>query len=326
MATTYLALLNGVASGDTLSAADLNKANTTLDRIGLKVYALLGSGRLSGWGLTSGGTTVASGAGAVGACYCTTTTSQVISGLAVGANYVFAKTDTGSPASGTIDFVARATSAAITNADGITNAVLLGKATYATGTGITAVDSTLRSSWTIDHGSLAGLSDDDHPAYMQSREVYLYGGAALIPATSAASTSTNGAGLKTTVVKFPALSTCKAAWDYYCPSDYSGTIVVTTDWLSSGLTGPIRFGLFSRAHSTAEAWDSTPASCIVAQQVSISGTNGHMRRVSHAWSYSKPTAGERGQIILRRDGANASDIMSGAARLLSAKITFASAR
>jgi hypothetical protein len=144
MATTYLALLNGTVTGQALPAADWNKTVGAVDRTGGLLYALFGSGWLRGWQLTSGATTVTSGAGQVGACFCSTTAAQAISGLAVGANYVFAKGKAGSPASGVVDFVARATSAAVTNADGVTTAVLIGKATYATGTGLKTITTGMR--------------------------------------------------------------------------------------------------------------------------------------------------------------------------------------
>lgn len=149
MATTYCLLLNGVATADALPAADWNKLAGVVDRNALLLYSLFGGGRKSGWGLNSGTSTVDLGTGQVGPFWCATAASQAISGMAAGTCYVFAKTDAGSPASGTVDFVRRATSAAILNADGVTNAVLLGKCDYNTTTGIHAVDSSIRGDWPI---------------------------------------------------------------------------------------------------------------------------------------------------------------------------------
>lgn len=326
MATTYLQLLDGKNTGDAVAASELNKWNNAVDAGARKLYELLGQGCLSGWSITSGTSTISSGSAAIGACHCITTTSQAISGLASGTMYVFARTDAGSPASGTVDFVARTTSATVTNYDGVTDALLLGNGTYTLTSGFTSVSSSLRDDWSIDHGSLSGLSDDDHPEYMQSREVYLYGGDAIAPATSAATTSSFGTTYKATVVKYPALSTTETAWDYYCPADYSGTITVTTDWVSSGLSGNVYLGILSRAHSSGETWDSALGSGLANTVHAIGGSNGHMMRLSHSWTSSKPTQGERGQIVIRRLGAVGSDTMSGTARLLSARMSFPAAR
>ncbi len=325
MATTYLALLNGVATGAPLPAADWNKFTGAVDRQAALQYALWGSGRLTGWGITSGTSCVASGTGQVGGCYCVTTVSQAISGLASGTMYVFAKTDAGSPASGTIDFVARTTSGTVTNADGVTAAVILGKGTYVPASGFTSVDATLLDEWGIDHGGLNGLTDDDHPQYMQDVQVSLYGGDAITPATSAASTSTFGSNFPATVVKFPALSGTKAGWPLYVPPAYSGTVTLYTDWVSSGLSGAVRLRVLSRAHSSGETWDSAPASTLAAATRTIGGSNGQMMRLSHTWSTGY-SAGERATLVLVRDGDNSSDVMSGTARLLSARVVFPTAQ
>ena len=169
MATTYLKLLNGVATGDVLSAANWNAMTGAQDRGGgLMQWALWGSGRKTGWGLTSGASTVQSGTGQVGPCWCVTAAAQAVSGLQTGAtNYIHAITTAGSPASGVVKFVARATSAVVTNNDGITTGILLGKATYIATTGLKTISSAIRDNWGIDHGNLDGLSDDDHPEYMR---------------------------------------------------------------------------------------------------------------------------------------------------------------
>lgn len=320
MATTYLALLNGVASGNTLEAADWNKVTEANDRTGYMFNSLLGGGRVSGWGIASGTSTIASGTGNVGACWCATNAAQAISNLAAGTNYVFAKTDAGSPASGTIDFIARTTSAAITNADGQTNAVLLGKGSYVAASGFTSVDTSIRTNWIIDHGGLSGLADDDHPQYMQDRVITLLPDNAVTPSTSGASTSTFGTTWPATTVKYPALSTQEAGWDFICPPDYSGNIVVHTDWVSSGLAGPIRLGIFARNRADGETWDAAITSCLAATQLTISGSNGQLKRYSHSWTATVPSVGERATVVIRRSGTNASDTMSGTARLLSARI------
>lgn len=324
MATTYLALLNGTTSGQAISAANWDKLTGAVDRQAAMQYALWGSGRLAGWSLTSGTSCVASGSGQVGPCYCATTASQAISGLASGTMYIFAKTDAGSPASGTLDFVARTTSGAVANSDGVTAAVLLGKGAYVPATGFTSVDATLLDAWAVDHGGLAGLTDDDHPQYMQSVQVALLGGDAITPATSAASTSTFGSNFPATVVKYPATSTCKAGWGLYVPPNYSGQVTLYTDWISSGLAGNVRVRVLGRAHGSAEAWDGAPTSVLAAATRAIGGTNGQMMRLSHVWSTGY-SAGERATLVVARDGSNASDTMSGTARMLSARLVFPTA-
>lgn len=326
MATTYLALLDGVVSEDAFGHADHNKITNALDRQALMGYSLWAGGRNSGWGVTSGTSTIAAGAGQVGPCWCVTGGAQAVSGLASGQQYVFAQTDVGSPASGTVDFVARGTSAAITNADGITNAVLLGGGNYMTSSGFTSVDTGIRDNWTIDHGGLSGLSDDDHPEYMQDRVVVLLGEDVVTPGTSGASTSSYGTNFPATAVNFPALSTTEMGWQFYTPPDYSGTVVIHTDWISTGLAGPIRLGLFARNRDSGETWDAALTSCAAAEQLTISGSNGQLMRYSHAWSASLPAQEDRGVIAVRRVGANGSDTMSGTARLLSARLVFETGR
>lgn len=147
MATTYLGLLNGAATGDTLTAANWNKAADSLDRTAQMFAGLFGGGVKTGWSLQSGATTVTTGTGQVGACWCVTTASQAVSNLVSGTNYVHAKADAGAAASGTVDFVARTTSTLITNYDAVTSAILLGKVTYNSTSGFIAVDSTLRADW-----------------------------------------------------------------------------------------------------------------------------------------------------------------------------------
>ncbi|MFA5716045.1 MAG: hypothetical protein WC998_09905 [Candidatus Paceibacterota bacterium] len=326
MATTYLALLNGVVTGDTLPAASWNTLAGAQDRAGMVPYNLLGNGVFSGWHLTSGASTITSGAGFVGHCWCNTAAAQSISGLvAASTNYVYAKADAGSPASGTIDFVARATSAGVTNYDGATAALYLGKGTYASATGIKSITSTGKATWSIDHGGLTGLSDDDHPDYMRPIEVVLHGKDALF-ATSAASTSTYGTNARDTLVKFPALSATKGNWAFVCPADYSGTITLYADWVSSGTVGKSRWSYLVRNVASGEAFDGALGSACAAQVVAISGTAGHLRRTSIAWTSLKPTAGDRCTVTIRRDGANASDVCSGVARLAALRVKLNTAR
>jgi hypothetical protein len=326
MATTYLQLLSGAATGDALSAANWNKAAGAVDRDALALYNLLGNGVKTGWTLTSGASTVAAGAGYVGTCWCVTAAAQAVSGLYSGStNYVFAKTNAGSPASGTIDFVARLTSAAVTNYDSVTQAVYLGKATFATGTGFATATTTNRVAWNIDHGGLGGLTDDDHPEYMRPVEITLHG-ADVQFAASAASTSTYGANARDTLVKFPALSATKGNWAFICPADYSGIITLYTDWVSSGTAGTSRWSYLVRNVASGEAFDGAFGSACAAQVVAISGTAGHLRRTSVAWTAVKPTAGDRCTITLRRDGAHASDVCSGVARLAAIRIKLSTAR
>ena len=328
MATTYLKLLNGVATGDVLSAANWNAMTGAQDRGGgLMQWALWGSGRKTGWGLTSGASTVQSGTGQVGPCWCVTAAAQAVSGLQTGAtNYIHAITTAGSPASGVVKFVARATSAVVTNNDGITTGILLGKATYIATTGLKTISSAIRDNWGIDHGNLDGLSDDDHPEYMRPLSMTLLPDTAITPATSAASTSQYGSVFRTLVGKFPKKSTTKLGWNFYTPDDYSGAITVYTVWVASGLAGAVWMGYFSRNRADGEQWDVALTSGWASAKVAISGTNTYVKRFSHTWSSNKPSAGERGQFVIRRDGAHASDNMSGTARLLSARIVFATAR
>ncbi len=327
MPTTYLQLLNGAATGDALSAANWNKAAGAQDRLAQVPYNLLGAGVFSGWTLTSGASTVAAGAGLVGTCWCVTAAVQAVSGLLnTSTNYVYARTDAGSPASGTLDFVARATSAGVTNYDATTPALYLGKAHYVAATGLHTIVTTNRDAWGIDHGGLLGLTDDDHPDYMQAHEVHLPASQAVLLGTSAAATSTYGTNQAETLVKFANGSSLRAAWTLPCPADYSGTITIYTDWVSSGTGGNTRVEYLVRHPASAASFDGTLSSACAAQTVAISGTAGHLRRTSVLWSSSKPTAGDRCVVVIRREGANTSDTCSGVVRLAGLKIKFATAR
>ena len=114
------------------------------------LYSLFGSGRVNGWVLTSGASTVASGAGQVGPAWCKTAAVQAISGLTgSGVKYIHAITQAGSPASGVVKFVSRTTSTAVANYDSITTGVCLGKATYVALTGLKAIDTGMRQDHAI---------------------------------------------------------------------------------------------------------------------------------------------------------------------------------
>lgn len=125
MATTIYGLDTYTAHAK-LSAASWNEAVQALDRVGRVLAAPRANGVVSGWQFGASASTVTSGAGVVGPNYCKTTAAQSISGLVNGTNYVFARAKGGSPASGTVDFVARASTSAITNADGVTYATRIG--------------------------------------------------------------------------------------------------------------------------------------------------------------------------------------------------------
>ena len=90
--TTPLTMRIGVSTGDVLTAEAWNKMVCAQDRGGgLILGELLGRGVLEGWEISIGSSTVGSGAGLVGACWCQTTAPQAISNLASGVNYVFAR-------------------------------------------------------------------------------------------------------------------------------------------------------------------------------------------------------------------------------------------
>lgn len=326
MATRYLKLMDGVSTGDLLTAEAWNKMVCAQDRGGgLIIGELLGRGVAEGWELTSGGSTVSSGAGLVGACWCQTTAPQAISNLATGVNYVFARTNVGSPADGTVDFVSRPTSAPLSNDDGVTCAIPLGKGVYAPGSGLTSVDTSLRQEWVIDHGAMGGLSDDDHPQYMQPVEVGLEVLSALGPAESGTTVSTCGTVLPLPVVKYPAGSTTQAGWTLTCPAQHSGAVTIYTDWLSTGEAGAVHLQLLGRCVAPGEELDAALSSLTPATTLTIGGDEGELRRTSFAWTSNKPVPGDHCAVVIRRDGASASDTMSGAARLVSGAVRFETA-
>lgn len=149
MPTTMLGLWAGASQNGTVDDRYYNDAMNATDRLGLGLWHTCKGGVRSGWQLpsTAGVSCVTSGQGFVGPVYCRTTVSQAISNLAsTGALYIHGITNTSSARDGGLVFTARTTSAAVTNADGLSTGVLLGKLTYNTLTGVTAgtADSTLR--------------------------------------------------------------------------------------------------------------------------------------------------------------------------------------
>lgn len=139
MSTEYLGIYNGGTGGGALPHLNYNDQAEAIDRLGQSVWYARKGGAQSGWQLPSsaGDSQVTTGIGYIGPVLCRTTAAQVISGLAVGTNYIHAITDTSSARTGTPVFSARTTSAAVTNADGTTLGVLLGKLTYNAATGVT---------------------------------------------------------------------------------------------------------------------------------------------------------------------------------------------
>lgn len=128
MSTTVLGM-STYAAAEVPTAAGWNSSLYALDRVARVLAYPNNGGVVSGWQLAAAKSTVTSGAGVIGPFYCQTTASQVISGIVSGAgtlNYIYARADSGSPASGTVDFVARTTSGALLNPDGITYAARIG--------------------------------------------------------------------------------------------------------------------------------------------------------------------------------------------------------
>ncbi len=125
MSTTLLSLptYTGPAM---LPATAWNGLVYTVDNLNRAFAADGARGVVSGWGLTVAKSTVTSGGGIVGGAYAKTTGSQLISGLQNGRNYIYARADGGTPASMTVDFIARLTSTAVTNQDGVTYTARLG--------------------------------------------------------------------------------------------------------------------------------------------------------------------------------------------------------
>lgn len=138
MSTEYLGIYNGGVTGGAVPAVNYNDQAEAVDRLGQSVWYARKGGAQSGWQLpsTAGDSQVTTGIGYIGPVLCRTTAAQVISGLAVGGNYIHAITDTSSARTGTPVFSARNTSAAVTNADGTTTGTLLGWLDYNATTGV----------------------------------------------------------------------------------------------------------------------------------------------------------------------------------------------
>lgn len=128
MATAILGLTTGNASAK-LSAVKYNQVLYAEDRLARALAYPNNGGVIAGLQLAAAKSTVTSGQAIVGPFYVAFTGSQVISGLTAGAaarRYIYARADGGSPLSGTVDLVARTTSAALLNPDGITYSARLG--------------------------------------------------------------------------------------------------------------------------------------------------------------------------------------------------------
>jgi hypothetical protein len=99
-------LATAVATDDLVEAAHHNRIADTLDRaLGELVQRVLSSGALEGWEVTNA-KQVSAGDGLIGACWCSTTAAQSITGLTNGAlNYIYAVLDEGSAPHGSVQFV-----------------------------------------------------------------------------------------------------------------------------------------------------------------------------------------------------------------------------
>lgn len=139
MSTTYLGLFNTGSDGNPLSAAHYNSQAQAIDRLALSHWNFRQQGVKSGWTLpeTVGKSVIQSGQGQVGPVYLRTTASQVISNLTSGTVYIHALATPSAAWDGSVKFAARTTSAAQTNADGITTGTLLGTVLWNSTTGVT---------------------------------------------------------------------------------------------------------------------------------------------------------------------------------------------
>jgi len=134
VATIYTNLWKPTGSPSGMIWTDYCANVETIERVSRRMWHHRFRGVMSGWtACASSRSTVAAGYGCVGGLFASTAATQAVSGLANGTNYVFAKTKNGTAASGTIQFVGRATSAAIANYDAVTSALLIGKFIRAVG-------------------------------------------------------------------------------------------------------------------------------------------------------------------------------------------------
>ena len=136
MSTSKLGLVNGWATGQTISANNMNDLHETLDNQLGNLSALLNpDGVISGWTLTAtDDLTVAAGEGWVNGAHCKTTIDQAITGITANTtNYIYAQFKAAASgrvsesfALGTVDFVANTTGVApegaILIATGVVNA------------------------------------------------------------------------------------------------------------------------------------------------------------------------------------------------------------
>jgi hypothetical protein len=307
MATTYTQLANTKTTGDTLAATEWNDTTAAVDRIAVQQWKQRMNGVLAGWALTSGLSTVTSGQGLVGPCFCQTTASQSISNLAAGStNYVYAVTDADSAHSGTVDFKARTVSGAVTNYDALTSGVLVGKGVYATGSGFTSVNEAPRQTF---------------PVYRRVVEEYIAAGDLVLPAESGAQGTTVAGSTTYTALKFPASSVTQAFWPVRLRAGYSGQVRVTTHWLSTGATGTVKLDVDAAVRGDAEAWDAAPVATGAGGVVTVGGTSGNMAVLTGTWASGLGSAGELATIRLRRSGTGASDTM-GTAYLLGVALRY----
>lgn len=228
MSTTMLGLWVDAAENGALDDRDYNDTVNAVDRIGLSIWEAYKGGVRSGWNLPSsaGVSAVASGQGFVGPVYVRTTNSQVISGLAVGVNYIHAITDTSSARDGGLVFTARAASAAATNPDTLSTGNLLGKLTYNAATGVTAgsADSTLREA---------------HYAYEWKRQTVAVNMAGIAATTVASAAQAFGTDLK-------------LGWPSEIPAQAS-TVVEAYNYHSGGFTVRV----FNKNSNAATAYSQT---------------------------------------------------------------------
>ena len=308
MATTYLQIANGKATGDTLAAADWNKTAASVDRGAIFSYKQQMGGVLTGWALTSGLSTLTAGEGLVGPCWCKTTVSAAISNLTTGStNYIYAVTDGGSGASGTVDFKARTTSGTLTNYDALTSGLVLGNGRFVTASGFTSVSTRNR---------------DSFPVYRREHTHFETAGNLVLPAMSGAHGSTIAASTTYTYLRFPNASQTDAFWPVHIRPDYTGAVTVRSYWLSRGVSNAIQWGVDRVTRGDGDTWNAGYSATGAGGQVAISGTSGKVVVLSGNWTSALPTAGDLATIRFRRYGAHGSDTQAGDARLLAVGLQY----
>lgn len=301
MSTTYTQLPNTKSTGDTLAATQWNDTTAAIDRVAVQGYKAQWNGVLSGWNLTSGLSTVTSGQGLVGPCWCRSTASQSISNLAAGStNYVYAVTDADSAHSGTIDFKARTVSGAVTNYDAQTSGVLVGGGTFATGSGFTAFFTRNRQTY---------------PVYRREAEEYVTAGDLRVPSNSGATGSTVQGSTVYTLLKFPSGSITQAVWPFRVREDYSGTITIGTQWLSTGASGSMALDLDAYCAGAGDTYDGAPVATGAGGYVGVGGTSNKLALLTGTWASNLATAGDWAVLRIKRDGTDTSGPMAGDALL-----------